>query len=153
MLQLPRRLSGERPCIHAEMLPARGLPRARCPTSIFLQFFKKNPDIYVVTDRTSERFLAEGSTLREVKMMAYVGHKVAAHSKFLAPTPPRLWCKDLRAQLKSSGLHPTSFQKRLSSLPDSGLKRFSQQIRELLLEPPKCSGDVNVWHPLVVREG
>jgi hypothetical protein len=36
--------------------PCSGLPRARCPPSIFHDFFKKYLDYCVETDRTSERF-------------------------------------------------------------------------------------------------
>jgi hypothetical protein len=68
--------------------------------------------------------LAEGSTLREVKMASCVGRDAAARSMLLAPTPPRLQCEGLGAQFESSGLHLTSFQKRSSDHAGSDLKQF-----------------------------
>jgi hypothetical protein len=50
-------LSSQHLCTKANMLPARGLPRARYPraSSLFGSFFKKF-DNFVETDRTSEKF-------------------------------------------------------------------------------------------------
>jgi hypothetical protein len=115
------RLSSECPCTCAETLPTRGLPRARCPPSDFYDF-QKNLDNYVETDLTSERFFDENSILCEVRAMTCMGRDVAARSKLLAPTPLRLWCKDLQARLESLGLRPTSFQKRLGDRLDSDPK-------------------------------
>jgi hypothetical protein len=114
------RLSSECPCTSAETLPTQGLPRARCPPSDFYDF--SNPDNYVETDRTSKRFFDGNSILREVRATACVGRDVAARSKLLAPTPPRLRCEDLRARLESSGLRPISFQKRSGDRLDSDPK-------------------------------
>jgi hypothetical protein len=116
------RLSSECLCTCAETFPARGLPRARCPPYDFYDFSKKDPDNYVETDRTSERFFDENSILREVRATACVGRDIAARSKLLAPKPLRLWCEDLRARLESSGLRLTSFQKRSGDRLDSGPK-------------------------------
>jgi hypothetical protein len=115
------RLSSECPCTGAKTLPTRGLPRARCTPSDFHVFFK-NPDNCVETDHTSESFLYGNSILREVRATACVGRDVAACSKLLAPTPLQLQCEDLRAQVESSGLHPTSFQKCSGDRLDSGSK-------------------------------
>jgi hypothetical protein len=49
-------LSNECLCTNANTLPARGLPKARCPPPVFYIFFKKNLDNHVETDRTSVRF-------------------------------------------------------------------------------------------------
>jgi hypothetical protein len=40
---LPQRLglSNERPCTNTKTLPARGIPRARCPPRVLYDFFKK----------------------------------------------------------------------------------------------------------------
>jgi hypothetical protein len=68
----------------------RGYPGHDALLPIFTIFQKKNPDIYVETDRTSERFFDGNSILREVRAMACVGRDVATRSKLLAPMPPRL---------------------------------------------------------------
>jgi hypothetical protein len=66
-------LSSERPCTSAKTLPARVLPRERCPPPVFYDFFSKNPDNRVETYRTSERFFDANSILREVKVTSCVG--------------------------------------------------------------------------------
>jgi hypothetical protein len=71
-------------------------------------------------------FLEGNSILREVRAITCVGRDVAARSKLLEPTRPWLWCEDLRAQLESSGLCPTSFLKRLGDHLDSGSKATSK---------------------------
>jgi hypothetical protein len=78
--------------------------------------------------------LAEGSTLREVKMATCTWLGTCARSTLLAPMPSWLRCEGLRAQSESTGFHPTSFQKRSSNRLGSGLKRLWQKIRELLFE-------------------
>jgi hypothetical protein len=85
-----------------------GATMVQCPPSDFYDFFKKNLDNYVETDCTSERLFGQKLDLAR-RAMACVGRDVAARSKLLVPTPPRLWCEDLRAQLESSSLRPTSF--------------------------------------------
>jgi hypothetical protein len=118
-------LSSKHPCTTAMTPPAQGLPRARCPASDFKDFSKKFRQ--PCRDRSHEQVFLDGnSILREVRAMAYVGRGVAAHSKLLVPTPSRIRCEDLRAQLESTGLRPTSFQKhsgdRLDSCPKPASK-------------------------------
>jgi hypothetical protein len=121
---------------------------------LFFCDFSKNYDNSVATDCTSERFFDGNSILREVRVMACVGRAVAARSKLLAPTPPRIRCEDLRAQLESSGLRPTSFQKHLSDRPNFSLKQLLRQNHARLpLEPPELSGAANEWLLSAGQEG
>jgi hypothetical protein len=106
------RLSSECPCTDAKALPAQGLLRAHALLLLPVFYdFSKNPNNYVETDHTSERFLDGNSILREVRATACVGRDVAVSSNVLAPTPPWLRCEDLRAKLDSSGVRPTPFSK------------------------------------------
>jgi hypothetical protein len=124
-----QRLSGKHYCTCAEMLAARGLPRARCPPFV-LPFPKQKINNNVATNRTCKRFFG-------VKMVTCVWLGTCARSTFLAPMPPWLRCEGLRAQSESTGFHPTSFQKRSSNRLGSDLKRLWQKIHELLFEFPR----------------
>jgi hypothetical protein len=77
------RLSSERPCTNAKTLPARGLPEARCPPSVFT-IFQKNPDNCVETDRTSERFF--GRKLDLVRSKGDGLHGVRRYCSFKVPS-------------------------------------------------------------------
>jgi hypothetical protein len=86
--------------------------------------------------------------------MACVGQDVVVRSKFLAPTPMRLRCEDLRAQIESSGLRLTSYSK----VPEQLLRLWSKMIfttnrASYFSNSSMFSVAANVWHPLAVREG
>jgi hypothetical protein len=106
--------------------PYSGLPRARCPPSDFYGFSKKILTTMLRPTARVKGFLDKNSILQEVGATACMGRDVAARSKLLTPTPPRLRCEDLRAQLESSGLRPTSSQKRSGDRLDSGSKATSK---------------------------
>jgi hypothetical protein len=65
------------------------------PSPIFLQFFSKNTDNCVETDRMSERFFDGNSISRKVKTTTCMGRGAAVRSKLLVLTPPRLRHEDL----------------------------------------------------------
>jgi hypothetical protein len=119
------------------------------PSFRFLRFFKKVSTIMLRLMARLKGFLDGNMILREIRAMACVGRDVAARSKLLVPTPPWLRCKDLRARLESSGLRPTSFQKRSGDRRDSSPKATSKKQNHAKL-PLEFSGAANEWLPLVV---
>jgi hypothetical protein len=107
--------------------PCSGATQGMMPS--FLRNFSKNPDNCVESNRTSERFFDGRSISRKVKMTTCVERGVAARSKLLVLTPPRLQHEDLRALLEFPGFHPISFQKYSSDRRDSGPKKMISQAK------------------------
>jgi hypothetical protein len=120
------RLSSECPCTGAKALPTRGYPGHDALLPTFTVFQKKILTTMLRPTARVKGFLDRNSILQEVGATACMGRDVAARSKLLTPTPPRLRCEDLRAQLESSGLRPTSSQKRSGDRLDSGSKATSK---------------------------
>jgi hypothetical protein len=106
--------------------PYSGATQGMMPSFQFFTIFKKLPTTMSRPITRANGFLDGNSILREVRTTTYVGRDVANRSKLLAPTSPRLRCKDLRAKLESSGLRPTSFRKRSGDRLDSSSKATSK---------------------------
>jgi hypothetical protein len=118
-------LSSQHLCTEANTLPARGLPRARCPhaSSFFRSFSKKNSDNFVEAGRTSEKVFKWKLELAKRKDGGL--HGITSRCSFKVPSANAFAAMARRLASTSivSGFHPAFFQGPLSDRQDSGLEK------------------------------
>jgi hypothetical protein len=145
-------LSSQRLCTRANTLPARGLPRARCPrASSFFRFFSKKSDNFVETNRTRERFFKRKLELAKGKDDSLRGMASRYSLKLLVLTPLQLRHEDLRVLLLSPiFIQPLFKSLRVTARTPVRKNIFTSKIlAKLSPEPFQFPRAANRWFHLV----
>jgi hypothetical protein len=118
-------LSSQCLCTEANTLPARGLPRARCPraSSFFSNFFKKIPT-NLSRPIAQEKFFKRKLELAKGKDDGLHGMTSCCSFKVPSANASAAMARRLASTSLVSGFHPTSFQEPSSDCQDSGPKKY-----------------------------
>jgi hypothetical protein len=124
------------------------------PSFHFYNFSKKNLDIYVVTDRMSERFFGGRLDLARSKDDGL--RRVRRCCSFKVPSTYASAATMRRLASTSRVLRPSSDL--FSKVPERPPRLQSKMIfttnrASYFSNSPKYSGATNVWHSSVAREG
>jgi hypothetical protein len=116
--------------------------------------FQKNPDIYVVTNRTSKRFFDGKLDLARSKDDGLRRARRCCSFKVPSTYATVTMVRRLASTAQVLRPSPDLFSKVFEQPPRLRSKMiFTTHLASYFSNSPKCSGAANMWPPLAVREG